>query len=71
MSPTKKPSGLPTEPPTLKPTVHGLLSDCIESDVNNTSPTLKSITTSSAVDDATVECMVRNCQIIYAKPSYK
>jgi hypothetical protein len=45
------------------PTEQWRLSDCIERDIQITSPTIKNISTSSAIDDATVECMAA-CQTL-------
>ena len=60
MIPTRSPTSptvSPSTSPTLAPTAHAVLFDCLESDFNITAPTIKNITTSVAVEDATVECM--------------
>jgi hypothetical protein len=65
--PTKTPTFSPTTKnptflPTMKPTAHWHnVFDCVESDRNITSPTVQTISTSSSVDDATVECLAA-CQ---------
>jgi hypothetical protein len=68
-SPTKAPTPSPTTllpsrtptAPTARPTDQWRLSGCIERETDIKTPTIKNISTSSAIDDATVECMAA-CQ---------